>query len=469
MRGFFLPILFAFSVCGGAENYNVRDFGAKGDGISADTKAIQAAIDKCHADGGGVVELSGGIFPSASILLKSGVELRVCEGAALRALSGMDGYFAPEAKGGLSEKGRWHRGLIVLENSQDLRITGGGVIDGGHVEDPRGEEGMRGFHTVSACNVRNVKIDNITFQRASNYALLFEKAQDCLFENVKILEGWDGVHIREGKDILVNKCEFYTGDDSIAGGLWENVRIEDCVLNSSCNGIRLHMPAQNCCFEKLKIFGEGRYAHRTSRERKRRGTYAAIVIQPSAWSGSTVPGNVEGILIKDVEVENVQCALHMSTCKSNAIRNVKVENFRAVGIGSAPVSIENWLGFAKVGVFKDGIMVGGNIISSAPGKIESVELKNFSVAYSGCGDKFKKVPFDVIICDVRPLPWWGFYAKNVNGLRLENFSLKTESPDARAAVCLENVEALEAEASAVGDSEFHGGLKGAAATVVISK
>src|SRR5215471_7052060 len=57
----------------GARTYSVRDFGAKGDGVTLDTAALQAAIDKCHQDRGGTVVVPAGVFVIGTVELKSNV------------------------------------------------------------------------------------------------------------------------------------------------------------------------------------------------------------------------------------------------------------------------------------------------------------------------------------------------------------------------------------------------------------
>ena len=64
-----------------------------------------------------------------------------------------------------------------------------------------------------------------------------------VFHDLEFNEGWDGIHIRGGKNITIRNCRFFTGDDAIAGGYWENMVISDCHINSSCNGVRMIMPA----------------------------------------------------------------------------------------------------------------------------------------------------------------------------------------------------------------------------------
>lgn len=81
----------------GARVYNIRDYGAKGDGTSLDTKAVQVAIDACNRDGGGTVLVPGGIFQIGTIELKSNVTLHLAAAGTL--LGSADGrqYHAADA------------------------------------------------------------------------------------------------------------------------------------------------------------------------------------------------------------------------------------------------------------------------------------------------------------------------------------------------------------------------------------
>ena len=77
--------------------YNVRDFGAVGDGVTLDTAAIQGAVDACAAAGGGRVTLPAGRYLSGSVFLKSHVELHLEMGAVLRGSTDLDDYNAEDA------------------------------------------------------------------------------------------------------------------------------------------------------------------------------------------------------------------------------------------------------------------------------------------------------------------------------------------------------------------------------------
>ena len=81
----FSPVFLAASasLAHAAKTCNPRDYGAKGDGITKDTLAIQSAIDACATMGGGTVRLAAGTYLSAPLVLKSNVTLHLAKGATL--------------------------------------------------------------------------------------------------------------------------------------------------------------------------------------------------------------------------------------------------------------------------------------------------------------------------------------------------------------------------------------------------
>lgn len=177
---------------------DVREHGTVADGKKSDTAAIQKAIDLCGERGGGQVFFPAGRYLSGSIHLRSGVTLHLDSGARLIGTTNLGEYaqpktpeFMPEAKWG-----KWHRGLIVGQDVEDVAITGSGTIDGSKVFDPTGEEKMRGPHTIVFVNCRRFTMRDITIVDSANYAVFFQVSDDVEFRNVKFVGGWDGVHWR---------------------------------------------------------------------------------------------------------------------------------------------------------------------------------------------------------------------------------------------------------------------------------
>ena len=120
----------------GARVYNIRDYGAKGDGAALDTAALQMAIDACTRDGGGTVLVPAGTFQIGTVELKSNVTLHIA--AAGKLLGSSDGrqYHAVDAiplfGDTTLDDGNW--ALLFAVNAKKVTIEGPGAIDGqGHL------------------------------------------------------------------------------------------------------------------------------------------------------------------------------------------------------------------------------------------------------------------------------------------------------------------------------------------------
>ena len=114
-----IPALAAGKVC------NVRTYGAKADGTTKDTKAIQSAIDDCAKAGGGTVKLTGGTFLSGPIVLKSNITLDIAKGTTL--LGSPDHADYPRKT---EFRGPGYQAFVGATDAQNITITGGGTIDG---------------------------------------------------------------------------------------------------------------------------------------------------------------------------------------------------------------------------------------------------------------------------------------------------------------------------------------------------
>ena len=406
--------------------FSVRDFGAAGNGRSPDTAAINQAVEACAAAGGGQVLLTPGKYLSGTVRLKSHVTLRLDAGATLVGTTDLDQYqnFTPPPDAPEAGWGRWHRALILAVGAEDVAIVGPGTIDGNKVFDPKGEERMRGPHTILMGNSRDVTIRGVSIVDSANYAVMLEYCREVEIRDVKITGGWDGVHFRGWpgrpcRDVSIVDCRFFTGDDAIAGRYWENVLVSGCVVNSSCNGMRLIGPAEHLTIHDCLFYGPGVREHRTSGTAKRKNMLAGICLQPGAWDATQ--GRLDDVLISDVTMKNVAAPLHVSLKPGNTAGRITVSRLTATGVYRAASSVESW----------------------AETPIEEVVLRGVSMEYDGGGTAGQaRAAVRSPGVDVRPLPAWGFYARNVKQLRFEDVRLSCAKEDLRPAMTCDGVERL---------------------------
>jgi len=403
--------------------FNIRDFGAVGDGKALDTVAINKAITACAEAGGGQVRLPPGRYVSATVHLKSHVTLYLEAGARLIGAKDPNSYQSPTVPSFMPEAkwGKWHRALILADGAEEIEIAGPGVIDGNKVFDPTGEEKMRGPHTFVFVNCRNVTVRDVSFADSANYAIFFQVSEHVDIRNVKFTGGWDGVHFRGApqhpcKDISIVGCRFYTGDDSIAGRYWENVVISDCIVNSSCNGIRLIGPATHLIVRDCLFYGPGVQPHRSS---NRYNMLAGINLQPGAWDRTT--GDLDDVLISDITMQNVSTPFHFMMRRGNTANRITVTRVTATAVYRAACSVESW--------------------AEAPFK--NVIFRDVDIEFEG-GGAAGKIPAQVKTpgVDARPLPAWGFYARHVENLAFEDVRLACAKPDQRPVLICDDVSQL---------------------------
>jgi hypothetical protein len=400
--------------------FKVTDFGAKGDGVTFNTQAINEAIDACAAAGGGQVLIPPGRFVSGTIHLRSHITLFLAAGATLVGTTNLDLYqqpaipsFMPEAKWG-----KWHRALIVGENLEDVTIAGQGVIDGNRVFDPTGEEHMRGPHAIVFVNCHGFNFRDISILDASNYAIFFQASDDVEVRNVKITGGWDGIHFRGAPghwchNVRIIQCQFYTGDDSIAGRYWADTLISSCVVNSSCNGIRLIGPATRLTVNDCLFYGPGECPHRTG---GRTNMLSGIILQPGAWDKTE--GLLDQVLLSNNTMQDVASPVTIWTKPGNPIGRITVDGLHASRVYRSAFSVESW----------------------ADLPITNVVLRDAHIGFAGGGsaEQAKQIVKGPGV-DARPLPAWGVYARNVEQLTLQDVRLSVDTDDLRPVVFADRV------------------------------
>ena len=412
--------------------YNIQKFGAKGNGSTINTSYINGAIELCEKQGGGTVIIPPGIFITGTIHLKSNVNLYLEKGAVIKGISEINAYqsYKPtknldkfnsigddsKSNANSTSDENWIKTLVLGVGIQNVTISGEGIIDGNHVFNPIGEENMRGPHTIIIAESRNISLSNFTINKAANYAFLGYDIENVIFQNMTINEGWDGIHIRGGKNIIIRNCNFFTGDDAIAGGFWENMVITNCYINSSCDGIRVIMPVNGMDISYCQFMGPGKYPHLTSGVKKRTNTLSAILLQPGGWGGA--PGDLKNIHIHDLEMDNLANPFMFVLNEGNNGKDILVEKVIATRINMSALSVESWKG----GVF------------------ENLTFRDINIQYVGNKDpKLKNILVGQPPNNARLLPCWGFLIRNVQNISFENLNLQYTGEESRSAFYFDNV------------------------------
>ena len=369
-----------------------------------------------------------GRYLSGTIRLKSNITILLEAGAEIVGTSDLSQYvgFTPPSENPLSKiQADWHRALVLGIGVENVTITGRGTINGAKVFDPHGEENMRGPHGVLFGNSRNISLRDISIRDAGNYAVMLEFTSDVEVRGIKVTGGWDGVHFRGRRDrpcrnVSITDCEFFTGDDGVAGWFWEDTLIARCTFNSSCNGIRLIGPAKRLIIHDCLFFGPGRFEHRTSRERHRTNMLAGILLQPGAWDPTQ--GRLDDVQISDITMHDVAAPFSVALTPGNSAGRIAGNRMTATGVYRAAASIESW----------------------AEEPVESVTLRDVNLEFQGSGGVAEaQLPVRRPKTDARVLPVWGLYAHRVKALKLQNVRLNLVEPDMRPAFMADGIDHLE--------------------------
>lgn len=238
--------------------FNITDFGAKGDGSTLDTAAIQKAFDACTAHGGTVIVPAGKRFLFGSVEMKSHTELHLEPGSELIGSPRIEDYTAAAFPGASDADRRGWAGLVA-NNAENISITGTGTINGNgkaYIAERNNNiyrMSRRRPFLSSLHKCRNVTIRDVTLLDSANWALHLTACEDINIDGIRILNdlrlpNCDGIDPDHCRNVRISNCLIQAGDDCIVlknraeaegEGPTENVTISNCILCSTSTAIKI--------------------------------------------------------------------------------------------------------------------------------------------------------------------------------------------------------------------------------------
>ncbi|MEV6109261.1 glycoside hydrolase family 28 protein [Streptomyces sp. NPDC051940] len=310
--------------------FDIRDYGAVGDGLTKNTDAFRAAIAACNAAGGGHVRVPEGRFLTGAVHLLSNVDLHVTEGATVLFSTDPADYLPVVLTRWEGTECYNYSSFVYAYGQENLSISGGGVLDGQGMTGPwkswrdpggnalidqaalraMGEQGVpvaervfgEGHHLrpnmIQFYRCRNIVMRNLTVLEPPMWTIHPVLCTNVLLDSVDVIgriNNSDGADPECCSDVYIVNCRFHTEDDSIAvksgrdedglrvGVPSENIVVRNCVFSGRWGGIAVgsemsggarNIFAENCEINPLSF--PGRYNPRHPvflKTNKKRGGY----------------------------------------------------------------------------------------------------------------------------------------------------------------------------------------------------
>ena len=476
-----------------ARGFDVRQFGATGDGRTIDSDAINRAIDAAAAAGGGTVYLPAGTYASYSIRLKSHVGLHLERGATILAADTANGrgYDAAEPGAGNAYQdfghSHWHNSLIWGENVEDVAITGPGRIDGrglikgldvdaqGRIIDLNRAIPLAGNKAIALVRARNVLLRDFQIYRGGHFGILATGVDNLTIDNLTIDTNRDGIDVDVCRNVRISNTSVNSPND-------------DAIVLKSSYALGEARATEHVTITNSLVSGydmgsllDGTYKRTVERAPDRDGPTGRIKF------GTESNGAFRNITISNVVFDRSR-GLAIETVDGATIEDVAITNLTMREVSNAPIFLR--LGSRMRGppntpvgalrrvtisnvVVSDADPRYASIISGVPGhRVEDVRLSNVRILYRGglSLDHAARQPAELVNTFFRPpdgtgprepyavperpamypepsmfgvLPAYGFYVRHAAGITFDGVHVGFMRDDARPAFVLDDVRGAE--------------------------
>ncbi len=460
--------------------FNVRAFGAVGDGKTLDTTAINQAIAAANSSGGGMVRVPAGVYLSYSIRLKSDVVLYLEPGATILAASvptegRTSGAYDPAEPNVPWDKyqdyghSHWHNSLIWGEGLRNIAILGTGLIWGkglsrGADEQPLAETAGMGNKVLGLKNCQNVILRDFSVLEGGHFAILATGVDNLTIDNLLIDTNRDGIDVDCCRNVRITNCSINSPwDDAICpkssyalgyARITENVTIANCYVTGAYQlGTMLD--------GSWKRWADLGMAERTATRpyypkefngsiklgTESNGGFRNIAISNCVFDGSKgfALESSDGAIVEGVTV----CGITMRDC-TNAPLFLRL-GFRNRGPAGMPVGIMRGIIMSDIVSYNSvSRLGGGGIFCGIPGHpIENIKVHDVYFEHAGGGteqmaafrppeaEKDDPYPDPDMFGDY--LPASGFFLRHISNIELTNVEVAILNADARPIFWIDQV------------------------------
>ncbi|MFL9484008.1 glycoside hydrolase family 28 protein [Chitinophagaceae bacterium LWZ2-11] len=435
--------------------YNIKDYGAKGDGVTIETDAINKTIDAAAKAGGGTVYFPAGNYLSFTIHLQSNISLYLDQGATLigaKEVNGV-GYDLPEPNAfdmyqdfGHSH---WKNSLIYGEGLHDISIVGQGMIWGKGMTRSTKQPPGGGNKAIALKLCRNVTIKDISILHGAHFAILATGVDNMTIDNLRVDTDRDGFDIDCCRNVRVSNCSVNSPfDDGIclksSFGLGfaracENITITNCQVSGYDEGTFLDGTYKR----EYKKYSDSSTTGRIKMGTESNGGFKNITISNCvfAYSRGLALEAVDGGLLEDVTINNI-------TMRdiTNAPIFIRL-GARMRGPDSIPIGTLRRVIISNVVVYNADYRH-GCIISGIPDHdMEDLTLNHIRIYYKGGGtdaqaqrvvpalEKSYPEPHDFGI-----MPSYGFFIRNVKNIKMNDIEMSFMNDESRPPFILDHVQ-----------------------------
>jgi len=446
-------------------NYDVREFGAKGDGDTVDTPAINRAIEAVAAAGGGRLYFLPGTYLCYTIHLKSRVDLYLAQGVTiLAASSGAGGQYdaaEPNQWDHYQDYGHshFHNSLILGEDIHDFSILGPGLIWGKGLsrgsgrDTPRAEDPGVGNKSIALKNCHNVILRDFSILHGGHFGILATGVDNLTIDNLKIDTNRDGIDVDCCSNVRISNCSVNSPwDDAICpkssfalgyARPTENLTITNCFVSGSymegtlLDGTRKPFPAD------AHVPRNGRIKFGTESN----GGFKRITVSNCVLDGchGIALEAVDGALLEDITIDNIS----MRDIVDAPIFMRLGDRMR--GPEGVPVGALRRVIISNI-VCSNAISNVSSLCTGLAGHpIEDVKLSNILIEHRGGGtaeqaklqppeEERDRYPEPRRFGDT---PSHGFFIRHVKGIEMNDVKILVQQADARAAFVLDDVHGAD--------------------------